>query len=541
VFHGCASVIGRHDLELRGKFAVMRLAILAVIAIGCGGHASSPEAPPAGAAGFPATRWVPDRPTYLFASPTVTDALHSLRDTIDVLGTVTGYDLRAMTRAIEPLIVDDAAHPDPLAAVGVDLHGSWAMFSDELNPTVVIHLTAPGEMAGFLDRRRARGLATHSVIVDKIEVVSGAAPVGGVTLRWAIDGDWMWIHLALPFSHEDGTSWFQASHGPHGDGWTGNWLWAQRAAGARAETIDSGPQPDKDRNHLAPRVSPGESAATAVGFLDMHGAIAGVIARIPDALACARLIEPVGRVAVAVEADRHHMAARIALDVGSTAGIRSMILPPPSGWDATATHAAIAAQWNLDLAAARSWLAPCLALAGGRLALPDEPSVRTARGMLLGFDPDAMSGSGAVALDLASPAFFERQLDRIPLRRALERARTFGPYKGFSIAIPFSVTVEYVLDHKLALAALGEGLLARLVAPGRGTPPPIFALDVAPPVMSAEAWEAVLHMVTEQSLSGSPGPATKHAVERLMQWRDAHLAVTADATALIFTVSGNRR
>jgi len=188
----------------------------------------------------------------------------------------------------------------------------------------------------------------------------------------------------------------------------------------------------------------------------------------------------------------------------------------------------------------RGWR-PCLAVAGSQLAMADETAVRAARGMLLGFDPDAMSGSGAIAFDLTSSTFFEHQLDRLPLRRALERARTFGAHKGFSIDIPFSVTVEYVLEHKLALAALGEGLLAKLVAPGPEIPGPIFALDVAPPAMSAEAWATVIHIIAKQSLSGSPGSATKRAVERLMRWRDAHLAVTAEASELVVTASGNRR
>jgi hypothetical protein len=164
--------------------------------------------------------------------------------------------------------------------------------------------------------------------------------------------------------------------------------------------------------------------------------------------------------------------------------------------------------------------------------------------MLLGFDPQSMSGSGAVALDITSATFFQRQLDQIPLRRALERARTFGAHKGFSIEIPFSVTVEYVLEPKLALAAIGEGLLAKLVAPRAPDTralAPIVALDLAPHAMSAAAWETLLHAFAEQSFSGSPGPVTRRIVKQLMRWRDAHLAVTAEATQLIVTASANRR
>ena len=511
--------IGQRVLGLRGTFAGMRIAILAVIAIGCGGHASAPASPPPAAAAFPAARWVPARPAYVFSSPTAGDAQHSLRDAIDLIGTAAGYDLRDAARVVEGLLGFDALHPEPLAAIGVDLQGSWAMFSEGLNPTFVVHLAAPSQMATFLAGQRDRGLVTQSVIVDKIEVVS-AKLIGGVALRWAIDGDWMWVHFALPFIHEDDTSWFTASHGLHGDEWTGNWRWARNAAGA---------------------------AAGLVGFFDLHGAIASAVARLPDAVACAKLVEPVGRVAVALQGDNQHVAARIAVDVGSTTGIHSMIRPAPAGWGDTAARAPLAAQWNLDLAATRSWLAPCLAAAGGPLAMLGELPVRTARGMLLDFDPDKLSGSGAVAFDLTSATFFERQLDQLPMRRALERARTFGPYKGFSISIPFSVTVDYVLEPTLAIAALGEGLLGKLVAPGgggagpAGGAPPIFALDVIPPKLSPAAWASVLHVLAERSLSGAPGPATKHAVDHLLRWHDIHLAVTAEATELVFTAAATRR
>src|SRR6185295_7592867 len=110
----------------------------------------------------------------------------------------------------------------------------------------------------------------------------------------------------------------------------------------------------------------------------------------------------------------------------------------PSGWDATAAHAPIAAQWNLDIPTLRSWLEPCLGMLGADVA--------------------------ALDATVARPAFFAHQLDRIPLRGTLERARTFGGHKGYSLTIPFAATIEYVLEDRLVVAALGEGVVARLVA-----------------------------------------------------------------------------
>lgn len=496
----------------------MRFAILAVLAAGCGGRTAPAPAAPAGElAGFAAARWVPAGPLYVLASPTVADAQRSARDAIDLVAVATGYDLRDAMRDSAALFGVDALHPDPLAAIGVDLQGSWAMFGDDLSPTLVVHLAAPAQMTGFLERQRERGLVTRSRIADRVEVASATLPAGA-TVSWAIDGEWMWVHLVPPGVPDDGARWFTASHGAHDAGWTGNWAWAKRAAGA---------------------------AASLVGVLDLHGAIARAASRLPDAVACARLAEPVRRVSFALEGDDRHVAARIALDVGSTERLRAMLLPAPSGWGATAAAAAIAAQWNLDLAGARPELAPCLAAAGAALPRVDDTGVRAARAVLVGFDPDALSGTGAIALDVTSPAFVDRQLDRIPLRRTLQRARTFGPYHGYAIAIPFSVTIEYVLEPRLAIAALGEGLLARLVAPGAARPAasaaPILALDVAPPAMSARAWETVIDGLAERRLDGSPGPVARRAVEHLMGWRDGHLAITADPGEIVITVSGDRR
>lgn len=501
----------------------MRLAILAVLAAGCGGHASRSAVPESTLPDFAAARWVPARPVFLVASPSLGDAQRTARDVIDLAGAATGVELRDVMRASEAVFGVDALHPDPLAAIGVDLQGGWSLFGDDQGATLVVHLAAPAQMAGFLDHQRARGLVTRSVVVDRVEVTS-ATLLTGVAVSWAIDRDWMWIHLGpgTPGASDDQARWFTASHAPHEAGWTGDWAWAQRAAGA---------------------------ARAVVGVLDLKGALAGAVARLPDALACTRLAGSVGRVSLAFEGDGRHVSVRLGLDVGSTDRLRGMLLPPPSGWGATAAHAALAAQWNLDLAAARDRLAPCLSASGGPLGLIDEASVRAARAVLIGFDADTLSGSGAIALDVTSTAYLERQLDRIPLRRSLEREKAFGPYRGFQIAIPFSVTVEYVLDHQLdhqpghqlAIAALGDGVLAALVAPGPPRPVPIFAIDAAPPAMSVESWQAVIHGLAERRLERSTGAFTRRVVDRLMAWRDAHLAVTAEGGEIAVAVSGNRR
>lgn len=507
-----AQRIGRQLRGLRGTFAAMRLAILAALAIGCGAHAGSSSLPQPAAAPA-ATRWVPDRPTYLMASPMIGDAQRNLRDVIDALSIVSGVELDELAAVAQGLVGVDVLHAEPLAAIGIDVGGSWAVFSEDISPTFVVHLTAPDKMKAFLERQRARGLPVQTATVDQVEVAS-AELIGGLSIAWAVDGEWMWIHLALPGTGTgDATRWFTASHHPHTAGWSDSWAWASRAAGA---------------------------AAGVVGFFDLHGAVANAVSRLPAAVACAKLAPSLGRVGFSLQGDEHHIATRLAIEIGPTDGLVRHVLAPPSGWPAAAARAAVAAQWNLDLTAAVDYLRPCLGATGGQLAMLDESGVRTARGMLLGFDPDHASGTGAVAFDLTNPAFFAHQLDRIPLRSTLERAQSFAGHKGGTIDIPFSVTIEYVLEQGLMVAALGEGLVAQVLAPGAAGPPPIFALDVSPPAMSAEAWGILLQALVEHRLPGSPGPAAKRAAAHLLRWRTAHVAVTAEAGELVLTASGDR-
>lgn len=469
-----------------------------------------------------AARWVPDRPRYVIASPAQRDGGRAVRDLVDLLAVITGRDAAEAIAAVSAVLGVDPRDGDPLAAAGVDPSGGWAVFSDDLNPTVVVHLAAPAQAAAWLARLHT-GPVTRTT-VDGVEVVSLGLPAG-VTLRWAIERDWLWLHLALrgaPGAADDAGRWFAASHARHDASWTGGWAWVQRAAG---------------------------TAASVVGILDLHGTIAGAVARLPEAVACAHLIEPIDRIGLALEGDERHVVARATFDLapagpGPGDRLRGLILPPPAGWDAVAARAAIAAQWNLDLGAVQAWLAPCLGALGAPGDLAEDTGIRAARALVVDLDPDALSGSGAVALDVTSTGFLERQLARIPMRRTFERARTFGPYRGFSIAIPFRAAIDYVLVPRLAIAATGDGLLDRLVAaPADRAPgaPPILAIDVAPPAMSAHAWAAVIDALAEQRLDGSPGPATRRAVAHLQAWRDAHLAVTADGGAIVLQVSGNRR
>lgn len=490
----------------------MRFALLAAVFALCGGSCGSPRpashsAPPAALAAFPATRWVPANPTYLVAAPTVKDAQRSLRDTIDSIGMIGGVEVSEVSAELSRLIAVDPLSTEALTAMGIDVEGGLAMFSEDVSPTFVVRVSAPDQIQAFFDRQRERGMVTQSVVVDGVEVFT-AQLLTNVKVSWAIADDWLWVHFALPIGPAAGTEWFSNSRKPQGAGWGRDWDWARGAT---------------------------RSAKPALtGFIDAGDLLASLSSKIPDAIACTQLLAPVGRVALSIEGDGSRASGRIAFDLGpAAASISGALLPVPEGFAAQSQGAPLAAQWNLDLLVVRAWLQPCLRAINEDLGALDRFGVRSGRAVLQGFDPDDKSGAGAVALDLVHKKFFASQLDEVPLRSTLERSRTYGPHKGHSLSVPFVATLDYVLTDTLALAAVGDGLLAKIVGSGRTVPGPIASIDILPPAMSPEAWRTVLGAIDRRY--------AETLVERLMRWREGHIAVTIEGTTLLVAATGVRR
>lgn len=523
-----AAGIGQHGRGLRVTFATtvvaMRFAVVATLAgaLACGGHSPNAVGPQLAAAPE-ATRWVPEHPTLVIASPAIADAQHDLRDVVDALSVLTGFGAAELSGAASGLVGVDVLSPEALAGIGIDVHASWAIFSDghagAFDPTIVLHLAAPAKMTEFLDHQRARGLASTQATVDQVQV-SSAELVAGVTLRWAIAGDWMWLHVSRVHPNagpDDATHWFTASHGPHGAAWGDHWAWAVHAAGP---------------------------AASVVGFADLH-TVHDQLIKILDGghavPACHDLVPPFNRLAIALHGDPHQLTARFALDIGPTA-LATHLLPAPSGWSTAAASAAIAAQWNLDASAIHEYFAPCMTSIGKGDSFDEliATGIRTVRGMLVSFDPDSAVGTGAITADLSQSDYLGHALDRVPMRSTLESPRTFAGHRGARIEIPFSFTVEYVLEPHLLVGAMGDGLVSQILAAGTPPSPPLLSLDVAPPKLPVKTWATLIQALADRKLTGRPGPRAQRAAEHLVRWRAAHVAVTAEGNEVVLTATGER-
>src|SRR5258706_390058 len=145
----------------------MRILALLSALLACGGPTHGPQQPGntvAEAAEFPALRFVPAKPTYLLAAHTVADAQRALVDIVESFGMVAGITRSEVSHELERLLSIDPLSPDVGGKLGVDLAGGFVVYSEALEPTFVIHLSAPEAAKAFFDHLLDQGIRTQSVI-----------------------------------------------------------------------------------------------------------------------------------------------------------------------------------------------------------------------------------------------------------------------------------------------------------------------------------------------------------------------------------------
>jgi hypothetical protein len=484
---------------LRDIIGAMRKALLVLGLAACGGHGGAPAAPgaPAGAQAFAAARWVPANPTYVIAARTVRDGQRALHDVLDDVGMVGGFEAADAGNELAQVLGVDPLSDSALANIGVDVAGGLAVFSEDVAPTFVVHLAAPEAFASFIEGERQKGLGTVSKLVDGVELQS--ARIGeDVNVAWGVDKDWLWVHFAAPGA---GTEWFEHSRSAAKATWGSAWAWAQKAAGQ----------------------------ANVVGFAKAKALLAAAASKVGNFEQCWKPVEAVDTIGLSFDVDGNRVSAKLAFELGAAAQqLAAHVLPPPPGWQGVAAGAPASAQWNLDLDAVAAWVAPCAQVLGE--GAPDTMGVRSARAFVLTLDPDDKSGTGAVSFDLANGKLFAPYVEKAT---HFASDRTFGPYRGHHVSIPFVGKFDYVFDDHTAIGTMGEGVMDRIAASAPAAPPPVFSLSIAPAGMPADTWVWLLSQV------GVPSP--KHLVDRLSAWQEAHVSVTLDGSQLVLEVAGTHR
>lgn len=480
----------------------MRNLLLALGIAACGGHAGAPQTPtpPAVAAAYPATRWVPASPTYVVAAQSVRDGQRALQGVIDDLGMATGLETAEFSREMQRVLGVDPLSAEAMTGIGVDMAGGLAMFSEDVAPTFVLRLASPEAFQSFIDRERGRGLVTISQVVDGIEI-NAAKIDSDLDVAWGVDKNWLWVHFG---PKGEGTGWFAHSHKAASAAWASAWSWAEKLAGK----------------------------AKVIGFARAKELIGAIATRAVEGKACLDKLGAVDKVGFAFDADGGKLDARLSFDVGANAAaMQSHLLAPPPGWAGVAQTAPLSVQWNLDLDAIAAYWQPCAAAMDLNANPFAQYGVRAGRALVLAFDPDAKEGAGAVALDLSSGKLIAPYIDKAS---HFSSDKTFGAYRGHHVSIPFVGKFDYVFDDKLAIASMGDGLMDKIASGAPGAVlPPVFALSVAPGGMPKATW---VWLFEQADL-----PVPERLADRLAAWQEAHAQVTIEGTSLVLDVGGNHR
>ena len=161
---------------------------------------------------------------------------------------------------------------------------------------------------------------------------------------------------------------------------------------------------------------------------------------------------------------------------------------------------------------------------------PDAMGLRSARALVLTLDPGDTSGTGAVSFDLSDGKLFAPYISKAS---HFSSDRTFGPYRGHHVSIPFVGKFDYVFDDHTAIGTMGEGIMDRIAAGTPAAPPPVFSLALAPAGMPKDTWVWLFDQL------GVPSP--QRLVERLSSWQEAHVTATIDGSQLLVEVAGTHR
>ncbi len=451
------------------------LAIAAVLAA-CG--PAVPHGPTTGGADpddiatrLPVTRWFPSQPTYGFVAPTLRDGQAAVAHLADLVGPVFDASAAMVSAGMREQFGVDPLDQNQLAGLGFDLDGNIAVFSDELAPTFAVHLSAPEAMRAFIAKAIGAGMVASTAKVGDL-VVSTYAFSFGDSISWVIDHDWLLVHVG---QGPPSTAWFTAIHDPHSRDWQ------RRDPLTGGDTFYAG----KD------------ATATVGGFVDLPRLLGIIAHEWPGAAACTKRLGAFGHVEIGSGVRNGAVGFKLsaALDpAAAAAAVAHGVLAPPPGWQAVAADAPIALQWNLDLDAGVGWFEPCAkALHVDPIAL-SRYQVRTLRAALETFSDG--KPSGVLAADLsgssAIASMLAEELDRIPsfLRSRVDHAKRFGTYSGHELSIPTVPTVDYVLTDALAIFAIGDGLIDRVVATSaQVSAPPAASLVIQPRKLSPAAWK----------------------------------------------------
>ncbi len=434
----------------RPRAFAVRIAVLA----GCGGSRSVGDDRPATAleSAYPVLRWVPADASYVAVTARVGEGVLAARELAGVASAGAGVDAAELDRQLRAALGVSPIDAADLAAAGIDMEGSAALFGQQGFPTIALPVADTDQLGELLERPGAatsehRGHAVRSWREGELALSSVA-----------LDG-WLLLHLG---PRDGGPAWLDA-------------VLAAPGAGMGADE-DLAAAVSRGRRALGDGA--GERAAPGLVGLVRLAPLARDMAGWPDApdglAACARRASAAApRLLWAAEFTPQDGTVWAALDLapGAARALReSVVEPPPAGFVAYRDAAALSLGWSVELGLLERARA---ALSCPGLEEPLRDPVREATGFrgprgwhvaATSIDLDDMSGAGAMHLVLADRNLIAAQLESIPARSLFERTRRVAGVPVQVLSVPGLPTIMYRLAGPRFTLAVGDRVMAEVLA-----------------------------------------------------------------------------
>ena len=432
----------------------------------CGGKGA-----PSGTAGrpptalervYPVLRFAPADASWVLAASRIGDAVVALREAGELAAAVQGARLADLDRAARDAFGLSPLSPDDLAAAGIRLDGSGAIFGQAGFPTALLPVADPDKLRRFLDGKRPE-LGAEVAEHRGHQIVSWSR--GGIGASWVVLDGWLVLRAAPAAG---GRAWLDQILAAPGGG----------SLGADPEMVEVA-----RRGEAALGAPPGVIALARFDRLareieDWKGGR-------EELAVCARALAGAApRLVGAARLEASAVDSWAALDLapGAAGALRDHTGPAaPGGYYAYRAKAPLA----VLLAVALPWLEKVRAAAG--CPLLDDPirdPVRRMTGMsgpraiyaaATRIDIDDLDGGGALHMVLTDQDLITAQLESIPGRSLFERKRTIAGREVKALSFPGAPTILYRQEGRRFTAALGDRAMAAVLGPGQAPEHPEIA------------------------------------------------------------------
>jgi hypothetical protein len=497
------------------------LALTLVTSAACGSKSRGAKGPggmPAAVKTYEALRWVPADASYVIVGRRAADLSDVLRELAGVVGILADMDAEQMGSDLQRELGYNPLDVEQLRGLGIDPERGAAFFGTGVSLTAVAYLADPTKLEAFIDQMRERGISIQSQMSDGVEVFTLHFD-SEIQFSWAVVDGWVLSRAELLVEKAPELAWFESAHRAHGAmGAEPDFEAAVEAAVTHAAKVSIGGNPP-----VIGVIRPGKLADVVE---QVHGA------GHPMNACVATPLRDMSRILLAAGVGDSGSAGSIVVDLASADRYATNTVPQREAWAQVESGAPLQLDLGLDIPAFARSLEGCPMNTRDL----DEAGVRTAHVALHQFD-DGIPSRGAFYADLTTDKMLSAAIAGIPGIETFSKRRKVGSAQVVDVSVPFFISLTYHLSTNLAVAAIGDGIVEKLLAPGSPRAGALFHLSLRPNDIPVETWDMFLEYVLEVRRP----EARQRTIARVRKWQTADIDATLDGSRIVITAAGTRR